>query len=73
MNADLAFYSGRLTEIKDRIRQAQIRAVFSANMEMILMYWDIGRIIGLGHKMGQNWSGKIIRNNETHEIHENFN
>ncbi len=30
-------------------------------------------ICGLDRKMGQNWSGKIVRNNETHEIHENFN
>jgi len=42
MNSNLVFYSGLLTEIKDRIRQAQIRAAFSANTEMILMYWDIG-------------------------------
>jgi hypothetical protein len=41
MNSNLVFYGGLLTEIKDRIWQAQIRAALSANAEMIMMYWDI--------------------------------
>jgi hypothetical protein len=32
-------------EIKDRIAQAQARAVLSVNAELVRLYWDIGRII----------------------------
>lgn len=59
MNSNLVFYSGLLTEIKDRIRQAQIRATLSANMEMILMYWDIGRMIHQRQQM-EGWGAGII-------------
>ncbi len=38
-------YGNLLSEIKTRIRQAQVKATLSANSEMILMYWDIGRMI----------------------------
>ena len=31
--------------IKQRIRAAQIKAAISANRELILLYWDIGRAI----------------------------
>ena len=31
MNSELVFYSSLLNEIKDRIRQAQIKAAVSAN------------------------------------------
>ena len=59
MNSDLVFYSGLLTEIKDRISQAQARASLSANMEMILMYWDIGRMIHQRQQM-EGWGAGII-------------
>ena len=38
-------YSDLLADIKTRIRQAQNRAVMSANAEMIRMYWDIGQMV----------------------------
>ena len=60
MNSDLVFYSGLLTEIKDRIRQAQIRAAVSANAEMIMMYWDIGRMIHQRQQM-EGWGAGIVR------------
>jgi len=59
MNSDLVFYRGLLNEIKDRIRQAQIRATVSANAEMILMYWDIGRMIHQRQQM-EGWGAGII-------------
>ena len=59
MNSNLVFYSGLLTEIKDRIRQAQVRAALSANTEMILMYWDIGRMIHQRQQM-EGWGAGII-------------
>ena len=42
---ELAFYRNLLGEIKSRVRIAQHRAALSANAEMILMYWDVGRMI----------------------------
>ncbi|MBA7630134.1 putative nuclease YhcG [subsurface metagenome] len=45
MGSELTRYSGLLTDIKTRIRQAQTRAVMSASAEMIMMYWDIGRMV----------------------------
>jgi predicted nuclease of restriction endonuclease-like (RecB) superfamily len=38
-------YAGLLGQVKDRIRQSQVRAVFSVNAELIRLYWDIGRIL----------------------------
>jgi hypothetical protein len=42
MSAD---YPSLLANIKQRIRTAQVRAAFSANAELIRLYWDIGRVI----------------------------
>ncbi len=59
MDAKLSQYSQLLTRIKDRIRHAQVKATLSANAEMILMYWDIGRMI---HERQQHkgWGAKVI-------------
>jgi hypothetical protein len=35
-------YASLLSQVKDRIRQAQTRAALSANAEMIWLYWDVG-------------------------------
>ena len=59
MSSDLAFYGGLLAEIKDRIHQAQTRAALSANAEMILMYWDIGRMVHMRQQM-EGWGAGII-------------
>jgi predicted nuclease of restriction endonuclease-like (RecB) superfamily len=59
MRQDLIQYGKLLTQIKDRIRRAQVKATLSANAEMILMYWDIGRMI---HERQQHegWGTKVI-------------
>lgn len=49
-----------LQEIKDRIRQAQLKAVMSVNTEMLLMYWDVGRIIA-ERRSAEGWGTKIIQ------------
>lgn len=59
MSAELMRYADLLSAIKIRIRQAQTKAVLSANAEMILMYWDIGRIIDeRQHREG--WGSAVI-------------
>ncbi|MBN1595022.1 DUF1016 family protein [candidate division FCPU426 bacterium] len=52
-------YAEMLNQIKARIRQAQTRAMFSANAEMIRMYWDIGRIIR-ERQQQKGWGAGVI-------------
>jgi len=59
MRQDLTRYGELLTQIKDRIRRAQVKASLSANAEMILMYWDIGWIIH-ERQRHEGWGTKII-------------
>jgi predicted nuclease of restriction endonuclease-like (RecB) superfamily len=40
-----ADYAKLLTDLKARVRAAQVRAAVSVNRELILLYWDIGRVI----------------------------
>ena len=54
-----ADYPHLLNDVKTRIRTAQIKATFSANREMILMYWDIGRMIAARQKM-EGWGTAVI-------------
>lgn len=38
-------YKAWITELKQRIRQAQIKAAIKVNVELIRMYWDLGKDI----------------------------
>ena len=40
-----AGYAKLLADLKARVRAAQLRAAVSVNRELILLYWDIGKII----------------------------
>jgi hypothetical protein len=48
-----------LREIKDRIAQAQARAVVSVNAELVRLYRDIGRIIDARQKE-EGWGAGVI-------------
>ena len=39
-------YFNILSDVKDKIKSAQYKAVLGANKEMIMLYWNIGNIIG---------------------------
>ncbi|MEI8140557.1 MAG: PDDEXK nuclease domain-containing protein [bacterium] len=54
-----ADYAVVLKDIKTRIRTAQVRAALSANLEMIRLYWDIGRIIAERQKQA-GWGAAVI-------------
>lgn len=56
---ELTLYRDLLCDIKSRVRQAQHRAALSANAEMILMYWDIGRMIATRQKE-EGWGAGVI-------------
>ena len=52
-------YARLLAAIKARVRAAQIRAVLSANRELLAAYWDIGRMI-LDRQNAEGWGAKVI-------------
>jgi len=54
-----ADYPSLLANIKQRIRTAQVRAAFSANAELICLYWDIGRAIAEQQRR-QGWGSGVI-------------
>jgi predicted nuclease of restriction endonuclease-like (RecB) superfamily len=56
---DITLYSSLLSEIKKRLRQAQVKAIFSANTEMIAMYFDIGKMILEKQKL-EGWGSAVI-------------
>jgi len=43
-----------IADIKQKIRNSQYRAVLSANSEMILLFWQIGKIINSKSFWGSN-------------------
>lgn len=48
-----------LNDIKKRITQTRLRTALSANSKMVLLYWDIGRVI-LQRQQKEGWGAKII-------------
>jgi len=57
--AVMKHYGELLADIKTRIREAQNRAVMSANTEMIRMYWDIGSMIAAKQDV-EGWGAAVI-------------
>jgi predicted nuclease of restriction endonuclease-like (RecB) superfamily len=54
-------YGSLLSEIKERIRSAQLAALRSVNRELIDLYWDIGRLI-VQRQQGATWGRSIVEN-----------
>ncbi|MDL2259263.1 PDDEXK nuclease domain-containing protein [Deltaproteobacteria bacterium OttesenSCG-928-K17] len=52
-------YADLLNDVKSRIRQAQTKATLAVNAEMLMLYWDIGRIINL-RQGEEGWGSGII-------------
>lgn len=53
-------YETFLTDLKVRIRSAQVRAALAVNRELVLLYWQIGRDI-LTRQHQQGWGAKVIQ------------
>ena len=52
-------YADALSIIKHRIQEERLRVVLSANAAMVLLYWDIGRMIR--ERQGRaGWGAKVI-------------
>lgn len=52
-------YAVFLEDLKSRIRTARVQVALSANREMILLYWDIGKRI-LEQQAREGWGAKVI-------------
>lgn len=54
-------YPALLGEIKERIRSAQYEALKAVNRELIVLYWDIGRLIH-ERQQGETWGKSVVEN-----------
>ena len=52
-------YQVLLTDIKSRIRTAQIKASLAVNRELIQLYWDIGGLI-VQRQQTEGWGAGVI-------------
>jgi hypothetical protein len=52
-------YAKTLSAIKRRIQQERLRVVMAANSAMVLLYWDIGRMI-LDRQKHAGWGARVI-------------
>jgi predicted nuclease of restriction endonuclease-like (RecB) superfamily len=52
-------YAAVLGDIKERIQHERLRVVMAANAAMVLLYWDVGRII-LERQHREGWGAKVI-------------
>ena len=51
-------YRQLFAEIKQKIKQAQLQALITANQQMLLLYWDIGNMI-LKRQEQAGWGAKV--------------
>jgi len=52
-------YGATLKAIQQRVQQERVRVVLSANAALILLYWDIGRVI-VDRQSRAGWGAKVI-------------
>ncbi len=52
-------YADFIGELKERIRNAQIRAALNVNRELVLLYWQIGRETR-ARQGTAGWGAKVI-------------
>ncbi len=52
-------YVEMLTDLKARLRTAQVKAALSVNRELVALYWDMGHAI-LRAQHEQGWGAKVI-------------
>lgn len=48
-----------IKSLKDKIRSAQLKAAVAVNVEMIILYWEIGKSI-VDAQSTQLWGSKVI-------------
>ncbi|NTV82686.1 MAG: DUF1016 domain-containing protein [Bacteroidales bacterium] len=59
MKEEIKLYNSLLYDIRNRVRQGQLRANLSANAEMLTAYWDIGKMIH-ERQQAEGWGKGVI-------------
>lgn len=54
-------YKNWISELKLKVRSAQIKAAIAVNKELILFYWDLGNMLSDKIKTS-NWGDKVLEN-----------
>ncbi|WP_332239167.1 DUF1016 N-terminal domain-containing protein [Rickettsia akari] len=54
-------YTDLIKNFKQEISKASIRAHLAVNKELIVLYWNIGKLI-LEHQNKEKWGAKVIQN-----------
>ena len=52
-------YAELLSSVKERVRSAQYAALKAVNVELVSLYWDIGRMI-VERQKGETWGKSIV-------------
>lgn len=52
-------YASFLKEVKSRIQKAQVKANFAVNMELIILYWNVGRMV-CAVQNSAGWGKRVI-------------
>ena len=52
-------YVAVVEDIKEQIRSAQHRAILNANKEMLILYWNIGKVINENSTWGSKFLNKL--------------
>jgi len=50
-----------LDELKNKIKDAQVKAALSVNSQLVLLYWEIGKTV-LERQKQAGWGAKIVQN-----------
>ncbi len=59
MKKNITIYADLLQDIKHRIQQAQGRAMLAVNAELVLLYWEIGKLIHQRQQQ-EGWGSSVI-------------
>ena len=52
-------YKRLLVIVKDKVATAQLKTVSAANRQLLLLYWQLGRLI-LENQQKEGWGAKVI-------------
>lgn len=63
-------YAEFLKELKERIRQAQVRAALSVNKELVMLYWQIG--LQISEEMNKRGWGATVVDKLSHDLRSAF-
>ena len=61
MSNEINNYQSLLVQVKQRVAQAQHRAIYAANEELLRMYWDLGQMLHAAQQ-AEGWGkGTLVR------------